>query len=70
MTDFIDNSQWKIRLAVNRLQKKYYTNPFRFLTEADIQCALYSELLNGFSKKGTAKIFGDYKRSGTKLQRF
>ena len=47
----LENIQWKIRLAVQRLHKKYYKCPHIFITESDIKCMLYSELLSGFSKK-------------------
>jgi hypothetical protein len=47
----LDYFQHKIRLAVGRLHKMYHKSPYIFLTEADIQCMLYSELTLGCSKK-------------------
>ena len=46
----LNNLQWKIRLAVQRLHKRYYKHPWIFITEADIQCALYAELLGSLMK--------------------
>jgi hypothetical protein len=42
--------QWHIRSAVQRMHKKYYQHPNIFLTEADVQCDLYSELIKEISK--------------------
>lgn len=40
-----DLLQWKVRLAIQRLHKKYHKHPWIFMSEADVQCNLYSELL-------------------------
>jgi hypothetical protein len=50
MNENTDIIQWKIRHAVQRLHKKYHKHPWIFMTEADIQCALYSELIKSASK--------------------
>lgn len=45
-----NNIQWKVRCAVQRLHKKYHKNPWIFMTEADVQCNLYYELMRSTSK--------------------
>ncbi len=50
MYDKLDNMQWRIRWAVQRLHKRYNRNPWIFLSEADVQCYLYAELLKDFTK--------------------
>lgn len=56
MDDEIANLQWKIRHAIQRLHKKYHRNPWVFMTEADIQCAVYHELIKSASKARKTRI--------------
>ena len=42
--------QWKVRSAIQIVQSKYHKNPWIFMTEADVQCAIYSELSKHVSK--------------------
>lgn len=46
----IDNYQWKIKSAIQRLHKRYYKNPYIFISEADVQCCLYAELIKYMKK--------------------
>lgn len=50
MNEQTDKIQGKIRQAIQRLHERYHKNPWIFMTEADIQCALYSELFKSNSK--------------------
>ena len=50
------NYQWYIRCALQRLQKMYSRNPWVFMTEADIQCALYSILDDWFYGNKRSKV--------------
>ena len=56
MNENIGGIQWNIRLAIQRLHKKYYRNPWIFMTEADVQCAFYSELIKYASKARKATV--------------
>ena len=42
------NYQWYFRQAIQDLPKIYFKNPWTFMTEADVQCALYKELYGWF----------------------
>jgi hypothetical protein len=46
----INNYQWKIKGAIQRLHKRYYKNPYVFISEADVQCCLYAELIKYMKK--------------------
>jgi len=43
-----DNFQWNIRQSIQQLHKDYFKNPWTFMTEADVQCALYMKLSGRF----------------------
>lgn len=46
-----DRMQHKIRKAIHALHRQYYRYPWIFMTEADVKCTLYSELLKYSAKK-------------------
>lgn len=46
----ISHLQWKIKSSIQRLHRRYHKYPHIFLTEADIQCNLFSELIKSFNK--------------------
>jgi len=48
----LNRLQWNIRHAIQRVHQRYHKSPHSLLTEADIQCLLYAELLKYASKKG------------------
>ncbi len=48
--------QNKIRQAIQRVNKDYCQNPWIFMTEGDVQCALYSELAKSFVKARKTKV--------------
>jgi len=50
------NYQWNIRQAIQRLHKAYFKTPWTFMTEADVQCALYSELSGWFYANKSASV--------------
>jgi|WetSurMetagenome_2_1015567.scaffolds.fasta_scaffold17203_2 hypothetical protein len=54
----IRNTQWKIRQAIQSLHKKYHKNPWIFMTEADIQCTIFSEIIKKISKSRKTLIKG------------
>lgn len=45
MDSRINRFQWELRKAVQKLHKKYHNNPWIFITESDIQCNLFAEML-------------------------
>lgn len=59
MDDRVINAQWKIGHAIQRLHRKYNKNPWIFMTEADIQCNLFAELMASNIKPIKSKVF-DY----------
>jgi len=58
MNENTNKIQWKIRHAIQRVHKKYHRNPWIFMTEADVQCAIYYELTKSVSKARKAIVRG------------
>lgn len=48
--------QWKIRRCIQQVHKAYCQNPWIFMTEGDVQCALYSEFAKNFVKARKTKV--------------